>query len=101
VSRAVSTPQEAVRELARLREEIEHVDRQIIDLIVQRARLGHDAGIAKRIAGLPLLDPVREARVMETAAEQARQAGVPDAEVRQIFRLLIAIARHSQDLSPP
>ncbi len=95
-----STPQDAVRELARLREEIEQIDRQIIELVVQRARLAEEAGTAKRVAGLPLLDPVREARVMETAAEHARQAGIPDADVKQIFRLLITIARKSQEAMP-
>jgi chorismate mutase len=95
-----ATPLEAVRALARLREDIEHVDRQIIDLVVHRAKLAEEAGEAKRVAGLPLLDPVREARVMETAAEAARQAGIPDAEVRQIFRLLITIARKSQEAVP-
>ncbi|MBK8249177.1 MAG: chorismate mutase [Gemmatimonadetes bacterium] len=96
----MSTPQEAVRELARLREEIEQVDRQIVELVVHRAKLAAEAGRAKRVAGLPLLDPVREARVMETAAEYARQAGIPDAEVRQVFRLLITIARKSQEAIP-
>lgn len=91
------TAQDAVRELARLREEIETVDRQIIDLVVHRANLARIAGDAKRVAGLPLLDPVREARVMETAAESARQAGIPDSEVRQIFRLIIQIARITQE----
>lgn len=95
-----ANPQDAVRELARLREEIEAIDRQVIDLVVQRARLAQVAGEAKRVAGLPLLDPVREARVMETAAEAARQAGIPDADVRQIFRLLITIARKSQEAVP-
>ncbi|MCC6319418.1 MAG: chorismate mutase [Gemmatimonadaceae bacterium] len=95
-----ATPQDAVRQLARLREEIELLDRQIIELVVQRARLAEEAGEAKRVAGLPLLDPVREARVMETAAEAARQAGIPDADVRQIFRLLITIARKSQEVVP-
>lgn len=95
-----STPQDAVCELARLREEIEQLDRQIIDLVVHRSKLAEEAGDAKRVAGLPLLDPVREARVMETAAEAARQAGIPDAEVRQIFRLLITIARKQQEAVP-
>jgi chorismate mutase len=95
-----ATPQDAVRELARLREEIEQVDRQVMDLVVHRAKLAEEAGEAKRVAGLPLLDPVREARVMETAAEAARQAGIPDTEVRQIFRLLITIARKSQEAVP-
>lgn len=94
------TPQHAVQALARLREDIEQVDRQIMELVVQRAKLAEEAGDAKRVAGLPLLDPVREARVMETAAEYARQAGIPDAEVRQIFRLLITIARKSQEAMP-
>ncbi len=92
-----ANPQDAVRELARLREEIESVDRQIVDLVVHRANLAKVAGDAKRVAGLPLLDPVREARVMETAAESARQAGIPDNEVRQIFRLVIQIARITQE----
>jgi chorismate mutase len=96
----VSTPQDAVRELARLREDIEQLDRQIVELVVQRSKLAEEAGRAKRVAGLPLLDPVREARVMETAAEYARQAGIPDAEVRQVFRLLITIARKSQEAIP-
>ena len=100
MNRPVSSAQEAVRRLATLREEIEQVDRQIIDLVVHRARLAREAGDVKRIANLPLLDPVREARVMETAAEAARQAGIPDADVRQIFRLLIAIARKSQEAAP-
>ena len=94
------TPQEAVQELSRLRERLEEVDRQILDLIVHRSQLAADAGRAKRVAGLPLLDPVREARVMETAAAEARQAGIPDDEVRQIYRLLITLARKFQEAVP-
>lgn len=89
-----------MKRLAQLREEIEQLDRQIVELVVHRSRLAEEAGESKRVAGLPLLDPVREARVMETAAEAARQAGIPDAEVRQIFRLLITIARKSQEAVP-
>lgn len=91
------TPQEAVQALSRLRERLEEVDRQVLELIVLRTRLAAEAGHAKRAAGLPLLDPVREARVVETAAAEARQAGIPDAEVRQVFRLLIALARQQQE----
>jgi chorismate mutase len=101
VNPEVSTPQDAVRELARLREDIEKVDQQLIELIVQRALLAREAGAVKRVAGLPLMDPVREVRVIETAAEQARQAGIPDAEVWQIFRLLVSIARKSQEFTAP
>lgn len=93
----IETPEQAVRLLSDLRSRIEDLDRQIVDLIVARTKLAEEAGHAKRVAGLPLFDPVRESRVMETAAQEARQAGIPDADVRQIFRLLIGIARKSQE----
>lgn len=95
-----ATPHEAVRELSRLRAQLEEIDRQVFDLVVLRTKLAAEAGRAKRVAGLPLRDPVREARVMETIAAEARQAGMPESEVRQIFRLLITIARTWQEAAP-
>ncbi|MGQ0764867.1 MAG: chorismate mutase [Gemmatimonadota bacterium] len=97
MTRSVSGPREAVVELSRLRAELESIDQQLIDLIVRRTLLAREAGDAKRVAGLPLMDPVREVRVIETAAAQARQAGIADAEVWQIFRLLVTLARKAQD----
>jgi chorismate mutase len=87
---------DAVRRLHELRLELERVDARLLDLIVERSRLARAAGEAKRSAGLPLSDPIREARVVETAAERAREERLPEQEVRQMMRSVIAIARAVQ-----
>ncbi len=46
-------------DLARLREDIEQLDRQIVRLIADRVRLAREVGVAKRAAGMPTLDHAR------------------------------------------
>lgn len=84
-------------ELSRLREEIEQVDRALVRLIADRVRLAREVGAAKRTAGLPTLDHVREAAVVRRAVTLAREAGLEhDDEIRQIFWQLIGISRRAQ-----
>jgi chorismate mutase len=84
-------------ELARLREDIERVDQEIVCLIAERMRLARAVGIAKHDAGLATLDHAREATVVRRAVELARAAGVSDVdEVRQIFWQLIGLCRRAQ-----
>lgn len=84
-------------ELGRLREEIEHLDRKLVEMIADRVRLARDVGKEKRAAGLPTLDPVREAAVVRRAVELARESGLEcDDEVRQIFWQLIGLSRRAQ-----
>jgi chorismate mutase len=84
-------------ELGRLREQIEQLDRALIDLIAQRVRLAREVGTEKVVAGLPTLDPEREAAVVQGAVAVAREAGLEiDDEIRQIFWLLIGLSRRAQ-----
>jgi chorismate mutase len=87
----VSTP-----ELARLRAEIERVDRELIALIAERVQLARRTAAAKRAAGSPILDPAREATVVRRAAALARSAGVAEEEVREIFWHLVGLSRRAQ-----
>ncbi|HKJ92876.1 MAG TPA: chorismate mutase, partial [Longimicrobiales bacterium] len=50
--------------LTELRTEIEAIDRSIVERLATRAELARAAGRAKRQAGLPTLDPRREAAVV-------------------------------------
>lgn len=86
----------AEADLARLREEIERIDRTLIGLIAERVRLAREVGAAKRAAGLPTLDPAREAAVVRQAAVVARESGLADDDVRQIFWHLIGLSRRAQ-----
>lgn len=84
-------------EFARLREDIENVDRALIDLLARRVRLAREVGAAKQAAGLPTLDPVREAAVVRRAVVLAREAGLScHDEVRQIFWQIIGLSRRAQ-----
>lgn len=89
-------PAESGEELTRLRDQIERVDRDLVALISTRVALGRLVGTAKRAAGLPLLDPAREAAVVRRAGALAREAGLEDEDVRYIFWHLIGLSRRAQ-----
>ena len=84
---------EALAELNELRGEIEQIDRE---LIARRVDLARRVGAAKRRAGLPTLDPAREAAVVRRAGALAREANLDDEDVRYIFWHLIGLSRRMQ-----
>jgi chorismate mutase len=90
------TPDSVATELHGIRDEIERIDRALIDLIAERVRLARRVGAVKHAAGLPTLDPPREAAVVRRAGALAREAGLADEDVRYIFWHLIGLSRRSQ-----
>lgn len=86
--------------LAALREDVERVDREIVSLLARRLRLARELGALKRAAGLPLLDPQREAAIVRRAAEAAATHGVPAEPVRAIFWQIIGLCRTAQASEP-
>jgi chorismate mutase len=95
----VSSGHEASRAAARLdelRERIARVDERLLSLLAERARLARTVGRAKREAGLPVLDPAREARVVRRAGTFAREHGLPSEELRALFWRIIEFCRDAQ-----
>jgi chorismate mutase len=95
----MSTPSgsDALTELAACRDEIERVDSEIIALLGRRVVLGKRTGALKRAAGLPILDPGREAAVIRRVSETAREAGLPAEPVREIFWQIVGMSRRAQE----
>jgi len=91
----------AVAELGRCRDEIESIDHQIIELLGRRMTLGRRTGDLKRIAGLPILDPTREAAVIRRVAGEAREAGLPTEPIREIFWQIVGMSRRAQEWEEP
>ena len=89
---------EVIDELAACREEIERIDDQIVALLVQRLALGRRTGELKRRAGLPMIDPTREAEVIRRVAESARSAGMPSEPIREIFWQIVDMSRRAQEV---
>lgn len=83
-------------DLLQLRGEIEQLDRALVQLIAERVRLARAVGAAKRSAGLPTLDPAREASIITRSGQLAREAGLEEEDVREIFWHLVGLSRRAQ-----
>ena len=78
-----------------LRHRIDAIDRQMVDLLVERLRLALDIGQSKQTSGQAFFDPERERRVLERAVEAAG-VGFPSGKLQRIFREIIAATRSEQ-----
>lgn len=88
---------QALAELASCRDEIEQIDRQIIELLARRLTLGRRTGELKRLAGLPILDPTREAAVIRRVTGEARDVGLPPEPIREVFWQIVGMSRRAQE----
>jgi chorismate mutase len=86
----------ASTELLAIREAIGDVDRRLVALLAERMQLAKEVAVAKRAAGVPMVDPAREAQVVRHAGELARDAGLPDDDVRRIFWQIVDLSRRTQ-----
>ena len=95
----MSTPEEAaaLAELARFRSRIEEIDRRLVSILAERVALGKETAGLKRAAGLPILDPQREAEVIRRAVETAREHDLPIEAVREIFWQVVGLSRRAQE----
>jgi chorismate mutase len=93
---APEEPGEAEALLEKLRERLEALDGELIRLVGLRRDLVLEVGRVKARMGRPVLDPVREARVVRRAAERAREAGVDEELVRDVVWRIMASARDAQ-----
>jgi chorismate mutase len=86
----------ALDALGKCRHQIENVDHELVALLAKRVALSKEIGAMKKVAGLPTLDPAREAEVIRRAATLARDTGLNDEKVRDIFWHVIGLSRGAQ-----
>ncbi|MEO7998539.1 MAG: chorismate mutase [Gemmatimonadaceae bacterium] len=79
-----------------LRVAIDKVDASIIELIAERASLARAVGQVKTEQGQAIVDPRREAAVVARAVALARDAGLPEADIRGLYWLVVGISRRAQ-----
>ncbi len=85
--------------LARVRRAIDGIDHALLLLLAGRAWLARRAEHCKRVAGLPLRDPTREARVHARAQALAGRLGLPAATARRAITLAIDAACREQGIA--
>ena len=83
-------------DLTKCRSEIAAIDSEIVQLLKKRLDVAIKTGPLKRELGIPILDPSREATVIRTAVESARELGLPEEDVRDIFWHILKVSRTAQ-----
>lgn len=70
---------------------------RVVDLAARRLMLMPHVAAAKRAAGLPIVDPAREAAVVASAVARARDAGLDAGAAERLARAQIGAARAVQE----
>lgn len=81
-------------ELQSLRQDIDAIDRQLVELFRQRMDVTHQVGEYKRAQGIPVLDQERERQVLQNKGELAGEALRP--AVITLYQTIMALSRRQQ-----
>ncbi|MBV1750051.1 MAG: prephenate dehydratase [Desulfarculus sp.] len=81
--------------IAALRDEIDQVDRELMALLNQRARLAMDIGRLKQAAGLAVFVPERECDLLDNLTK-GNHGPLPDRYLLNVFREVISACRSVQ-----
>ena len=82
-------------DIKELREQIDGIDRELVDLYCRRMETAREIGRFKRENNLPVRDSGREKELLDRAAEQA---GARHADgVRALYQLLLEQSRRQQE----
>jgi chorismate mutase len=71
-----------------LRGRVDEVDRELIRILNERARIVQEMVAIKAEAGKPLFDPRREEEILQKVAEQ-NEGPIYDTSMREIFELIL------------
>ncbi len=79
-----------------LRKTIDELDDRLLSLLNERARAARQIGLLKQKQGLEILDPDREAVVLDRIAAH-NMGPLNDHQVRAIFSLIVSSCRKIQE----
>ncbi|MHB1455428.1 MAG: prephenate dehydratase [Armatimonadota bacterium] len=79
-------------DIGELREEIDHIDRQILELLNKRARMAREIGMLKQRTAKNTYIPERESQVFAKLTS-ANRGPLPDQSIRAIYREIISASR--------
>jgi len=91
------TPEEALAILAKFREEIDAIDRELLEILNRRTRVVEEIGRVKQSVNLPIYEPKREQDVFRNLREN--NCGPLDSDALQrIFERIIDEMRSLQKM---
>ena len=81
--------------LEELRDQIDILDRQLVELLSERARAAQMVGHLKAATSLPVYEPARE-KVVYANVRAANKGPLPDIELTHIYERIIDVMRALQ-----
>jgi chorismate mutase len=84
--------------LERLREEIDALNRELVDLLGKRTEVARKIARVKKEAELPVLDPDREQKIKEEMRRLARASRISASFIDELFDLLLEYTRLEMEM---
>ena len=84
-------------ELNALRDQIDHVDKQLVDLLAQRLKLVAGVGEVKSRYGIPVYAPDREAAMLASRRAEAESVGIPADLIEDVLRRVMRESYSSEN----
>ena len=81
--------------LEELRDQIDVLDRQLVELLSERARAAQMVGYLKAATSLPVYEPARE-KLVYANVRAANKGPLPDIELTHIYERIIDVMRSLQ-----
>jgi len=82
-------------DIAELRIRIDDLDRQLVELLNERARAAQSIGRLKRHTSMPIYEPNRERAVFQNIARH-NQGPLREQDLQTIYQALMAVMREIQ-----
>ncbi|MDU6412042.1 MAG: bifunctional chorismate mutase/prephenate dehydrogenase [Yersiniaceae bacterium] len=86
-----------VAELTALRDQIDEVDKALLDLLAKRLKLVAEVGEVKSRYGLPIYVPEREASMLASRRQEAQALGVPPDLIEDVLRRVMRESYSSEN----
>jgi len=77
------------------RDKIDELDRQLVDLLNERASAAQQIGLLKRDSQLPIYEPDREKKVFDNVKSHNR-GPLPERDLMQLYERIIDVMRKLQ-----
>jgi len=82
-------------DIADWRKKIDELDRQLVELLSQRAQVAHEIGRVKRSQSMPIYEPDRERTVFDNV-RKVNRGPLPDRDLVAIFERIMDMMRKIQ-----
>jgi chorismate mutase len=77
------------------RHKIDELDRQLVQLLNERAHAAREIGKLKRNTSMPIYEPHREKMIFENV-RKANNGPLPDTDIRHVYERVIEVMRNIQ-----